>query len=145
MRAEACAKPHLEFLAEILEDEVAVRQEHRMERRMAAAKFPQPKLLSSFGASHFPGGLRMKIEALKTLRFIENGENAIFVGNPGTGKTHLAIGLGIEACSRGMEALSTNVPNLAVELREPLSASQARSLKRRFERCGLAYWTSWGT
>ena len=61
----------------------------------------------------------------------------VLIGNPGTGKTHLAIALGIEACMNGMTVLFTSVPNLVIELKEAMSKNQITTYKRKFERYDL--------
>ena len=56
----------------------------------------------------------------QTLEFIKNGQNVILAGNPGTGKTHIAIGVGIQACKEGFKVLFTSAPTLINKLKEPL-------------------------
>ena len=61
----------------------------------------------------------------------------ILIGNPGTGKTHLAISLGIEACMNGMSVLFTSVPNLIIELKEAMSLNQITTYKKKFAKYDL--------
>jgi len=100
-RARSEAWSHEEFLAACLQREVAARESHGGEGRIRAAKFPARKSLEDFDYDH-ARGLRRDITAhLGTLDFVTGKENVIFLGPPGTGKTHLATGLAIRACQAG--------------------------------------------
>src|SRR5439155_5549819 len=100
-RARAENWTHDEFLAACLEREVAARQDHGGEGRIRAARFPARKTLEDFDFS-FQRSLKRDVVAhLGTLDFIAERANVVFLGPPGTGKTHLAIGIGIRACQAG--------------------------------------------
>src|ERR1700736_6784395 len=92
---------HEEFLAACLEREVASRQDHGGENRIRAARFPARKSLEDFDFDHQRSLKREVIAHLGTLDFVEAKDNVVFLGPPGTGKTHLATGLGIRACQAG--------------------------------------------
>jgi DNA replication protein DnaC len=92
---------HEEFLAACLQREVAARESHGGEGRIRAARFPARKSLEEFAFDHARGLKREQVAHLGTLDFITARENVVFLGPPGTGKTHLAIGLGIRACQAG--------------------------------------------
>jgi len=92
---------HEEFLAACLEREVASRQDHGGENRIRAARFPARKSLEDFDFEHQRSLKREVIAHLGTLDFVEARENVVFLGPPGTGKTHLSIGLGMRACQAG--------------------------------------------
>jgi DNA replication protein DnaC len=92
---------HEEFLAACLEREVASRQTHGGEARVKAAHFPQNKTLEDFDFSYQRSVRREVVAHLGALDFVEARDNVIFLGPPGTGKTHLAIALGIRACHAG--------------------------------------------
>ena len=100
-RARAEAWTHEEFLAACLEREVATRQDHGGENRIRAARFPARKSLEDFDFDHQRSLKRDVIAHLGTLDFVEAKDNVVFLGPPGTGKTHLATGLGIRACQAG--------------------------------------------
>ena len=100
-RARAESWTHEEFLAACLEREVAARQDHGGENRIRAARFPARKTLEDFDFDHQRSLKRDVIAHLGTLDFVEGKENVVFLGPPGTGKTHLATGLGIRACQAG--------------------------------------------
>src|SRR5262250_1178651 len=103
-RARAESWSHEEFLAACLQREVAARESHGGEGRIRAARFPARKSLEDFDYDHARGLKREVIAHLGTLDFITGRENVIFLGPPGTGKTHLAVGLGIRACQAGHRA-----------------------------------------
>jgi DNA replication protein DnaC len=100
-RARAEGWTHEEFLAACLQREVAAREAHGGEGRIRAARFPARKSLEEFDFDHARGLKRETIAHLGTLDFVTARENVVFLGPPGTGKTHLAIGLGIRACQAG--------------------------------------------
>ena len=100
-RARAESWTHEEFLAACLQREVAARESHGGEGRIRAARFPARKSLEEFDFDHARGLKREVIAHLGTLDFVAAKENVIFLGPPGTGKTHLAIGLAIRACQAG--------------------------------------------
>jgi DNA replication protein DnaC len=100
-RARAEGWTHEEFLAACLQREVAAREAHGGEGRIRAARFPARKSLEEFDYDHQRSLKREVIAHLGTLDFVAAKENVVFLGPPGTGKTHLAIGLGIRACQAG--------------------------------------------
>jgi DNA replication protein DnaC len=100
-RARAESWTHEEFLAACLQREVAAREAHGGEGRIKAARFPARKSLEDFDYDHQRSLKRDIIAHLGTLDFVAAKENVIFLGPPGTGKTHLSIGLGIRACHAG--------------------------------------------
>jgi DNA replication protein DnaC len=104
-RARAESWSHEEYLAACLQREVAARDAHGGEGRMKAARFPARKSLEEFDFDHARGLKRDLIAHLGTLDFVAGKENVIFLGPPGTGKTHLAIGLAIRACQAGHRVL----------------------------------------
>ena len=100
-RARAEGWSHEEFLAACLQREVAARESHGGEGRIRAARFPSRKSLEEFDFDHQRSLKRETITHLGTLDFVAAKENVVFLGPPGTGKTHLSIGLGIRACQAG--------------------------------------------
>ena len=100
-RARAEDWTHQEFLAACLEREVAARQDHGGEGRIRAARFPARKTIEDFDFDHQRSLKRDVISHLGTLDFVDAKDNVVFLGPPGTGKTHLAIGLSIRACQAG--------------------------------------------
>jgi DNA replication protein DnaC len=100
-RARAENWSHEEFLAACLQREVAARESHGGEGRIRAARFPARKSLEEFDFDHARSLKRGAIAHLGTLDFVTARDNVVFLGPPGTGKTHLAIGLAIRACQAG--------------------------------------------
>ena len=100
-RARAEGWSHQEFLAACLQREVAARDAHGGEGRIRAARFPARKSLEEFDFDHARGLKREQLAHLGTLDFVAAKENVVFLGPPGTGKTHLAIGLAMRACQAG--------------------------------------------
>jgi DNA replication protein DnaC len=100
-RARAETWSHEEFLVACLQREVAARESHGGEGRIRAARFPSRKSLEEFDFDHARGLKREVIAHLGTLDFVTAKDNVVFLGPPGTGKTHLATGLAIRACQAG--------------------------------------------
>ncbi|MDR0875682.1 MAG: IS21-like element helper ATPase IstB [Clostridiales Family XIII bacterium] len=122
-----------DFLDELLDRELGYRKENRLKKRISTAKFPYKKYLVDLDRSFYDKKTSRVIEALGSLDFIRNKENLFLIGNPGVGKTHLAIALGIEACMQDMRVLFTSVPNLVIELREAMSLNQITAFRKKFE------------
>ncbi|MGW5689204.1 ATP-binding protein [Nonomuraea sp. NPDC003754] len=104
-RARAEDWSHEEFLAACLQREVAAREAHGGAGRIRLARFPARKSLEEFDYDHQRSLKRDTITHLGTLDFVTARENVVFLGPPGTGKTHLSIGLGIRACQAGHRVL----------------------------------------
>ena len=100
-RAREGSWTHEEFLAACLQREVSARESHGGEGRIRAARFPARKSLEEFDFDHARGLKRDTIAHLGTLDFALAKDNVVFLGPPGTGKTHLATGIAIRACQAG--------------------------------------------
>ncbi|MEO6142699.1 MAG: ATP-binding protein, partial [Dermatophilaceae bacterium] len=100
-RARAESWTHEEFLVACLQREVSARDSHGGEGRIRAARFPARKSIEEFDFDHARALKRDAIAHLGTLDFVAAKENVVFLGPPGTGKTHLATGLAIRACQAG--------------------------------------------
>ncbi|MCP3921556.1 MAG: ATP-binding protein [Desulfobacterales bacterium] len=132
------------FLLNVLEKEYESRISRRMQRRIRVANFPYKKYLEDLSSEDLPADARNKYETLKSLDFIKNGHNVILAGNPGTGKTHMAIGLGIKACLEGFSVLFTTIPHLITELRETRSEKKLRTFENKFEKYDLVICDEFG-
>ena len=126
--------PHDEFLDGLLMREIEYRKENRLKKRISAAHFPHKKYLVDFDRSLYDKQTATLIASLSSLDFVRNKENLILIGNPGVGKSHLAIALGIEACMQDMRVLFISVPNLVIELREAMSLNQISIFRKKFEK-----------
>ena len=90
---------HVRFLARLVELELIDRERRMIERRIKAAKFPAVKSLDSFDFKAIPALKKMQVLELARCEWIERRENVIALGPSGTGKTHVALGLGLAAWS----------------------------------------------
>lgn len=93
-------KSFLELLNELLVEEINYREKHKAENNIKIAHFPFQKTLNDFDFDYQPSINKKLISDLKTLRFLEEQKNVIFMGTSGVGKTHLATALGIEAAKK---------------------------------------------
>ncbi|WP_033826338.1 IS21-like element helper ATPase IstB, partial [Bacillus andreraoultii] len=126
-----------EVLLQVLHQEHSDRLIRSKQNRIRTANFPQKKLLEELVESSLPDQARQKLPYLKTLKFIEEGQNVIFTGSPGTGKSHISIALGIEACLAGYKVFFATVPSLINQLKEYKSERTLRSFELKFERYDL--------
>ena len=136
-RARAESWTHEEFLAACLQREVAAREAHGGEGRIRAARFPARKSLEDFDFEHARGLPRDQIAHLGTLDFVAGRENVVFLGPPGTGKTHLAIGLGIRACQAGHRVLFATAAEWVARLADAHHAGRLQDELRRLGRYPL--------
>ena len=119
-----------DFLLSLLENEWDLRQSNGIKNRIRIAKFPYKKHIEDLSLEDLPQDARDKVKIFSSLDFIESGQNIILAGNPGTGKTHMAIGLGIKACNKGYKVLFTTIPLLVNELKESRSEKTLREIGR---------------
>lgn len=104
---------YTEFLGKLLEEEMTARQERRLSIKQRLARFPWVKTLDQFDFDFQPSLDEKKIRELATLRFVEQSDVVLFTGPPGVGKTHLAIGLGLEAVRVGYSVYFVTLSELA--------------------------------
>lgn len=126
-----------EFLTDLLKNELEMRNNNGIKNRIRSAKFTHKKYLEDFRREGYSRDLQKKFKELETLDFIDNKENIILISNPGCGKTHYSIGLGIKACMAGKKVLFVSVPNLVIELKEAMSMNQVNQYKKKFEKYDL--------
>ena len=100
---------HLEFLELILQDEMAVRADRLMERRVKAAAFREPRTLEDFDFAFNPSVKRKQVFDLATCRYIREARDVLLLGPPGTGKSHLVQALGYQAIRAGMTVLYRSI------------------------------------
>jgi DNA replication protein DnaC len=120
-----------EFLLSLTETELRVRAEKRLKRRLREARFPLMKPLEEFQFEQAVGLDARQIRQLCSGEYICQHRNVLLLGKSGTGKTHLATGLGIEACKQGFRTRFVTGCGLANEL---LEAREERVLSRLMKR-----------
>lgn len=111
-KAEQSTWTYREFIKEIVEFELTKREEKSIEKRMRWAKFPYMKTLKEFDLSDQTSLNQRQLDQLEELNWLEQQYNLILLGPPGVGKTHLAIGLGIEAIQQGFKVIFVTMGEL---------------------------------
>lgn len=138
--AALCAKDnvdHLAFLLRLCEQELIGREKRAADRRLKAAKFPMYKTLEDFDFQAQPSLNRVLVCELLRCEYIEKRESVILLGNPGTGKTHCAIVLGIAACQQGRKVRFWRVTELVTQLMEARDDRQLMRLKGQLAKLDL--------
>ena len=118
---------HVEYLRRLIEGEYTQRRQRVIERRLKAARFPVLKTLEQFHWDWPKKINRLQVQNLFRLEFVAQKANAVFLGNVGLGKTHLAIALGYAACQEGYSVRFAD----AISVINDLSAAQKRGLLKR--------------
>lgn len=116
--AEEQSKSYLSFLDEILEEEVAQKEQRRIETNLRISGLPFIKTIDEFDFTFQPKLDKQKVMSLFDLTFIRYKQNIIFLGPPGVGKTHLAVALAVKACQSGFSIYSTNMEDLIKKLKK---------------------------
>jgi DNA replication protein DnaC len=118
---------HLEYLRRLIEGEYSERRQRVIERRVKAARFPVLKTFEQFRWDWPKKINRLQVQHLFRLEFVAQKANAVFLGNVGLGKTHLAIALGYAACQEGYAVRFAN----AISVINDLAAAQKRGLLKK--------------
>jgi DNA replication protein DnaC len=138
--AAACAQEgqdHIAFLLRMAERELLDREQRAAERRLKAAKFPVLKTLDTFDFRAQPSINRSLVLELMRGEYLDTQENILFMGNPGTGKTHLATALGYSACAQGKRVRFFTALALVNQLLEAREERQLERLLKRIEKLHL--------
>jgi len=128
---------HLGFLLQLCELELIDRERRAADRRLAAAKFPVHKTLDNFEFTAQPSVNKLLVSELARGEYIDKRENVLLVGNSGTGKSHLAIALGIIACGQGKRVRFIRVTELITLLLEAREDRELTRLKKQFAKLDL--------
>jgi DNA replication protein DnaC len=111
-----------EAISQVLEAQISLRNDRRLEAAMRSSRLPTVKTLADFDFSFQPSIKREQIDSLHTLGFVERKENVVFLGPPGVGKTHLAISLAISAAQHGRRVYYGTLAALITSLEEAQAA-----------------------
>ena len=136
-QARESSEDYAEFLLNLTELEVATRMENGRKRRLRDAKFPLLKPLEVFKFEAAPDLDTRLIKDLAGGRYIKDARNVIFLGRSGTGKTHLATALGMEACRQGVRTRFVTGCGLANELIEARDEKILARVIKRYASYGL--------
>ena len=132
------------FLLRLMEREYDTRLENRKKAQIRQAGFPAKLYLHDLKREMLPVDATEKLTMLERLDFVASGRNIILSGNPGTGKTHIAIGLGLKACLQGYKVYFTTVHRLLTQLRESHAQRTLRQIELRFEKYDLVICDEFG-
>jgi DNA replication protein DnaC len=128
---------HEEYLAALLQRQVADRESKGTTMRIRTAHFPQVKTLEDFNLDHLPSLRRDVLAHLATGTFVAKAENVILLGPPGIGKTHLAIGLGVKATQAGYSVLFDTASNWISRLAEAHHSGRLEAELKKIRRYKL--------
>ena len=128
---------HLGFLLQLCELELVDREQRAAERRLKAARFPNVKTLEDFDFGAQPSLNKVLIAELMRCAYLDQRESVILLGNPGTGKTHLATALAMEACRRGKRVRFWRVIELVTHLMEAREEKNLLRLKNQLAKLDL--------
>jgi len=127
-----------DILLELMKAESLQRQENQNQRRLKSAGFPYHKTLDELDLSRYDGAISETfLNELASCGFITDLKNIVMIGNPGRGKTHCAIGLGLKACSLGLNVLFKNAAALSTELVEARDNYSLGKLEKRMQQADL--------
>jgi DNA replication protein DnaC len=130
-QARDAAQDYADFLLQLTEHELRIRSENRFKRRLKEARFPLLKTLEDFKFACAPELDRRLVRHLCSNEYVKERKNVILLGKSGTGKTHLATALGVEACRHGIRTRFASACGLANEL---IEARHEKDLQRAFKR-----------
>lgn len=126
-----------DFLIEIMKMELDSRQESTRRRKIKAAKFPYIKTFEELDCSRFEHMDKAYVHELASCDFVSKRQNIVMIGNPGTGKTHLSIALGVKACMQGMNVKFFTAANLSNELIEAQDNRKLIRLEKQISKAEL--------
>ena len=122
---------HVRYLLRLAELEMIDREQRLVERRIRAARFPSVKSLDSYDFTALPSLNKALVLELARCEYLTRRENVIALGNAGTGKSHIALGLGLAACQKGLAVGFTTAAALVHELIEARDEKRLLRLQRQ--------------
>lgn len=126
-----------DFLIELMKLELDSRQESTRKRRIKQAGFPYIKTMDELDYSRFEHLDESFLKELASCDFVDRKQNVVMIGNPGTGKTHLSIALGVKACMQGMNVKFYTAANLSNELIEAQDNHRLTRLEKQIAKADL--------
>jgi DNA replication protein DnaC len=137
IRQLGSSKSYEDFLLALMKMELDSRMESSQKRRIRAANFPYIKTIDELDCSRFEHLTEAFIHELASCDFVSKRQNIVMIGNPGTGKTHLSIALGIKACMQGMNVKFYTAANLSNELIEAQEYKKLIKIERQLAKAEL--------
>jgi DNA replication protein DnaC len=129
--AQSKSLTYLEFLKGLTSEEIRAREESNYRRRLKSARFPILKTLAEFDFAFQPSLSKDKVSQLKDCRWVANAVNILLAGQSGTGKSHLAIALGLEAVQMGYKVYFTSVADLMDQVNAAEASGQIIQLQKK--------------
>lgn len=136
-QARDAGQDYADFLLQLTEHELRIRSENRLKRRLKEARFPLLKTMEDFDFSASPDLDSRLIRHICTNEYVKERKNVLFMGRSGTGKTHLATALGVEACRQGIRTRFVSACGLANELIEARHEKDLQRTLKRYAGYGL--------
>ena len=130
-------RTYADYLLALMEGEVVQREENTQKLRLSKARFPVMKTLDAFDFSAIPSLNKALVLELSRGSYIDKRENIIFIGSYGTGKTHLATSLGVNACREGKRVRFYTAAGLINELLEAQAQLRLGKLEAALARYDL--------
>lgn len=142
-REEATPKQE-EFVLHVLNEELLSREQNRKARLLKRAGFPTYKTFDGYSYDHIQLPPNFGHEELESIQFVKEHKNLILLGPVGTGKTHLAIAIGVKACSMGLETKFYSVTELVLKLSEARKQGTLEKLVKTLQKQDLLILDEWG-
>ena len=136
-QARESGMDYAELLLQMTDHEMRIRADNRLKRRLKEAKFPLIKTIEGFDFEITADLDRRLIRELCSGEYVKEHKNVIFLGKSGTGKTHLATALGVEACRQGVRTRFVTACGLVNELIEARQEKDLQRILKRYGRYGL--------
>ena len=138
------AREHADFLSQLLKQEVEEKEITRKNRNLKGAGFDIIKTFEGYSFNNIQMPKTIDIEGLRNIYFINKKENLILYGPVGTGKTHLATAIGVNACSNGKRVKYFRTATLVNQLSEAKSKGELNKFIKQIDKADLLICDEWG-